>query len=427
MFWFDFAWDIQHVLNQWWWQINFLLLIVFVLLIQLTWKKPINGLALTIVLLPTYLIRSQIWFLPFTYLEICIWAVFLTWFIKNLTTKNSLQYFSNPYRAPIILIIIAATISLFISPEVRQAAGLWKAYFIEPIMLFTVAVNTIKNKSDKETILWALGLSILTISLLAIYQKFSAFGIFQPAWVASDHRRVTSIFSSPNAVGLYLGPIIILYSTWIINDFKKIKATVLKFIIMLPALLAVWFTVSQGTWLGLAAATVFLAFFGWDKKKTILLVIAGGLILFATPVIREKAWPILTFADASGQNRLILISMSADYLGTSAKNFLLGAGILGFADIQNQLRDPLKLEALLYPHNIVLNFWLEIGLLGLIGFGWIIAKFYYKGLKQLQASPDWITLGVLAAMITVLIHGLIDVPYFKNDLAVLFWLIVALL
>jgi len=29
-------------------------------------------------------------------------------------------------------------------------------------------------------------------------------------------------------------------------------------------------------------------------------------------------------------------------------------------------------------------------------------------------------------MVVVLIHGLVDVPYFKNDLAILFWIVYAL-
>ncbi len=33
----------------------------------------------------------------------------------------------------------------------------------------------------------------------------------------------------------------------------------------------------------------------------------------------------------------------------------------------------------------------------------------------------------MAAMVVIVIHGLVDTPYFKNDLAILFWLIIGLL
>jgi len=32
----------------------------------------------------------------------------------------------------------------------------------------------------------------------------------------------------------------------------------------------------------------------------------------------------------------------------------------------------------------------------------------------------------MCSMIVIIIHGLVDAPYFKNDLAMMFWLLVAL-
>ena len=34
---------------------------------------------------------------------------------------------------------------------------------------------------------------------------------------------------------------------------------------------------------------------------------------------------------------------------------------------------------------------------------------------------------LMASMIALLVHGLVDVPYFKNDLAVLFWLLIGMM
>ena len=42
-------------------------------------------------------------------------------------------------------------------------------------------------------------------------------------------------------------------------------------------------------------------------------------------------------------------------------------------------------------------------------------------------TPDGaLQLGVLLALVAVVVHGLVDVPYFKNDLCLLFWTLVAL-
>ncbi|MCA9389730.1 MAG: hypothetical protein KC585_03955, partial [Candidatus Magasanikbacteria bacterium] len=67
-----------------------------------------------------------------------------------------------------------------------------------------------------------------------------------------------------------------------------------------------------------------------------------------------------------------------------------------------------------YPHNIILNFWVETGLAGLLAFFWIV----FAWLKKKEA--------MLLPLVALLIHGLVDVPYFKNDLAIVFFLVLAL-
>lgn len=431
MFNFDFTTDIQAWLNQFWWQINFLLLILIVVLGYLAIKKPIRAVCLTIILLPTYLFRSKISFLPFTFFELCILVTFFGWcfhehkyIYQRLIAKLNLTAL-----VPIILILLAATISVFIAPSFSTAAGIWKAYFIEPCLLYIVLRNTTQAPKNKEKIILALGISALPIILLAIYQKFTAFGIAQPDWILPSTRRVTSIFTSPNAVGLLLGPITLIYFGWLIQEIKNKKLLItnlLKIGFIILSLIAIYLTRSQGTWLGLAAGGAFLMFFGWNKKLTIALAIIGIITLITVAPLRDKLMPVILFQDLSGQNRLILWQMSKDYLLTSPKNFIFGAGIGGFALFQNQLRNPLKMEPLLYPHNIILNFWLEIGLLGLLGIILFTKNSFCEKFKAIRLEKNWLTLGIMSAIVAIIIHGMIDVPYFKNDLAILFWLIIGL-
>ncbi|MFA6410325.1 MAG: O-antigen ligase family protein [Candidatus Buchananbacteria bacterium] len=434
MFWFDFNWQIQTFLNQFYLELNFLLLVILVVLGYLSYKKPIYAAAGTIILLPTYLVRSQIWFIPITFLELCILITFFGWLIKTKPYKSKLSL--KNYGWPILLVLFGASVAVLIAPDKIAATGLWKAYFIEPILFFLVLTDVAKLPENKKIILWALGIGSLIISLLAIYQKFTAFGIAQPIWIGQSRRRTTSIFSSPNAVGLYLGPIVAIYLPWLLGEWKNYKATICKIIILAAAVLAIIFSVSAGALVGLVGALVFIIFvLIWPKiknwkdqlNKPILpaIILAAVLIILVGSIFGNK---ILSskINGLSGQNRLVLWQMSEKYLIASPKNFVLGAGILGFAKFQNEQRDPLKMEPLLYPHNILLNFWLEIGLVGLAGLVWLIILFF-KNAKKDWRQFKWLKLGLMAAMITIIIHGLVDVPYFKNDLAVLFWLIVSLI
>jgi O-antigen ligase len=86
-------------------------------------------------------------------------------------------------------------------------------------------------------------------------------------------------------------------------------------------------------------------------------------------------------------------------------------------------------EIYLYPHNIFLNFWSELGLAGVLLFIWIIVKYLLVSFKLLAKDNKnkFIILGFLSAMVVIITHGLVDVPYFKNDLAIMFWVLVAMI
>ena len=93
------------------------------------------------------------------------------------------------------------------------------------------------------------------------------------------------------------------------------------------------------------------------------------------------------------------------------------------------------MEIYLYPHNIFLNFWSELGILGALIFDWLIVKYliislglflFNKKIKQ-NSVNRYLALGLFSAMIVILVHGLVDVPFFKNDLAALFFILLALL
>ncbi|MBU1164503.1 O-antigen ligase family protein [Patescibacteria group bacterium] len=433
MFIFDFPWEIQHFFTDFWLAVNITLLLILGVLVYLALKKPVWANFLVIILLPTYLFRSNIFWLPLTYLEICIWIVFVALIVRMIINKEKVKtHFQYPYKWPILIILLSATISVFISTNLTAAAGLWKAYFVESLMFFIVLINTVKSKKDRDIILWALGISTLSISLLAIYQKFTAFGIAESAWVAPDIRRVNAMFTSPNSVALYLVPIMMIYIGWMLDDIKNKLfdfGFISKLLIFILSCLAVVYTVSQGAWLALAAALFFFLFFTVSKKWTTAIVISLVILTLLIPQTKNLIISV-GIESPSAQNRFVLWQGSLDYLTSSAKNFIFGAGLFGFSDILDTFRDPLKMEPLIYPHNIILNFWMEIGLLGLIGFVWLIFDFFEKGFKKLIVGDfgqsRLLLIGILAAMITILIHGLIDVPYFKNDLSVLFWIIAGL-
>jgi hypothetical protein len=423
----------------------FLLILYLIFFTFLAWQRISWAVALLIALLPSYLIRFSFLGIPLTLLEVMILVLFVVWLIKNLRLIKNYQWLTTEYFLPFSLFLLIATISILVSPNLRAALGIWKAYFIEPILFFVVFTNVFgrsrrdrlsitqahknlsnSNRSQKNLrglknlnlITYALGFSALYISLFAIYQKFTGFAIPE-AWYPEESRRVTSFFGYPNALGLYLAPIAVLYL-----GISKLKIKLFSLLVILLSVVAIIFAHSEGALAGILAGVFFFLFFSWNKKRTIIILLIFIILAFTLPLTRNYILPIITFQDESGPIRL---AMWKETLQMLKDRPLLGAGLAGYQTRVAPYHQAPHIEIYLYPHNIFMNFWSELGLAGLIIFLWIVVKFYKIGFRKKLTSNNRLAVSLMAAMSCILIHGLVDVPYFKNDLSVIFWLLIGMM
>ena len=84
-----------------------------------------------------------------------------------------------------------------------------------------------------------------------------------------------------------------------------------------------------------------------------------------------------------------------------------------------------------HPHNWVLDFWLRLGLPGLVWILTALAWLLWQGgqiwREQKGTACGALALGLVASLVDFAVHGLLDMAYFTMDLALTFWLSVALL
>jgi len=399
---------------------NYFLLIALLILFGLICFKNFKlGLALFIFLLPAYIIRFQFGGIPSTVLELCFFVLFLIWLAKrpNLAPLKKISWL-----APMGLFLLAATINIFISPDKLASLGIWKAYFIEPILFFLILTTTLKSKKDWVYVLNALILSGLAIALFAIVQKFTGL-VIPDAW--QEERRVTSIFGYPNAVGLYLAPIMIICFGFIIKAIqsKKILPIIFYLLSFLIFSLAVFWSKTEAAWIAILAAIFIFCLFKKNLRYLAIgLLILLILIIALVPALREPALEKILLQDWSGQVRLTTWGESWNMLKA---NPIFGAGLSGYPLAMTAFHKADYLEIFQYPHNFILNFWAEIGLLGLAAWLWLMAKAGITGLKNIK-KQFFLSALLISFLAVILIHGLVDVPYFKNDLSMMFWIFMAL-
>jgi O-antigen ligase len=155
-----------------------------------------------------------------------------------------------------------------------------------------------------------------------------------------------------------------------------------------------------------------------------------ALILLAliVPTTRAVILAVATGRDVSTDVRTVVWQGTVRLLKDRP---IQGAGLGGFPIVYNEYRLAKHTELLLYPHNILLNFWVELGFAGVIVMAWLFCSAIAQAVRAAQSLREplsrTVTLGALAALIGMAAYGLVDVPYVKNDLALLFWFCLAMI
>ncbi len=392
-------------------------------------------LAILFALLPTYTIRFHLGTLPLNLLEIlCVLfsLAFAAWLeIKKLPdgTKLRDEYFkfvgSQNQALQIFsgLFLIAGLASAFVNKSGRSF-GLFIVLFFFPIILFYPIKFLLQNPISKARFIKWMLIVVGIFSLYGIIQYFTLVGLPSAWWGNSvEPKRALSFFEYPNAFGLFLAPLLAFLLPFIfakpgLASGNRDWFYRLYYLLGLGALVL---TLSRGAWLGFLAAIVIFALIGANKKTRQILV--GGIILCAIIVfsfanLRYRV--LLPFVgEKSSVSRLSLWQTAGKMIKDSP---VLGKGLYGFpTNFAKYNTDP-NLTELNYPHNIFLNFWVETGLLGLISFLVIVLV----SLKQAWKYKGLANIGIILFLVALLVHGLIDAPYLKNDLALLFWMVLAL-
>lgn len=395
-------------------------------------RRPL-ALAAFCALLPAYLLRFSvplpgIGALPSTLLEVFFWELFLAWLCTDGIRPGAWDALSR-WAEPVALFAAGATVAVLVSPDLRSALGLWRAYVLEPLLFFPMFTDIVTRGRRGLWILGALGGLLAAVGATAVYQKITGFGIPNPVWAAPETRRVTSVFGYPNAIGLLSAPLVVLMAGWALASLRA-KRAVEKAYASLPAaaaclgLAAIVFAVSQGAMIGVAAG---LAAFGLLDRRlrpwTLGLIIAASLATMLVRPIRDEVSILASLRDDSGSVRTIIWKETAAMLDDAP---VFGAGLSGYPARIAPYHKADWIEIFQYPHDLFLNFWSETGLIGLAGFLWIVGRFFREA-YALRGRGGWIVPAGAAAMIALLVHGLVDVPYFKNDLAFLFWMLVGMI
>lgn len=377
-----------------------------------------------IALTPTYVIRFSFYGVPLNLLEIVVGLfllIFIVWEYKKDRLVQFLSFLKNEPRSFFILLflfLLSGIISTFISPETFKAAGQFLVLFLLPLLVYYPAKHILREENNKRIVLNSILILIGIFSIYAIIQYITLLGLPE-MWQGNsvEPKRAISFFKHPNGYALWLAPLLALAMPYV---FKTLLQPSWKHLAWIIGTIGLILSQSRGGLMGLIVAAIFFVVISKNRQLKIALLAALLLLaaLFATvPVLKYRV--LLPFQGEKSTVSRFSYWHTANKM--IAESPVFGKGLHSFQALYPTYNTDPNLDPVNYPHNIFLNFLVEFGAFGLIVFmainAWILRKVWRNRTSY--------GLGVVLFLLALFVHGQIDIAYLKNDLALIYWIVLA--
>ena len=298
---------------------------------------------------------------------------------------------------------------------------------------YFVVVAWLDSRQRIRKVLWALLFSTLVTAMFAFYQQI--IGGYSSLWLYLNPQedysfpwsgRSSSFMGHPNSLASYLNLVLpFALACYVLGQGKWKKLGGWTFGLGFVALLT-----SQSVG-GLAAFVAILVLaiicFARSRKKRLALLAGLCALVCLSYLLRPILNPSHTeeIVGSDAITRLMLWSTAWDEF-VHAPVFGVGWGNFAAPYGGNIPLAPGLLEV----HNIYLQLLAETGLVGFVAFFTLVVKSWRQALHQFRSSLDFLDMalafGVLGALLSVLVHGFIDIPFFAQS-GTLLWVLLALL
>lgn len=361
--------------------------------------------------------------------QLLLLMVATVFFIKSIC-QNEFQLFIRKKWLLILLPFFVATALSMLNAHhfinvIKQAM-----YWSEIVIMAWLAAITIKNREDMEKIVMTMIIIGVITSLIGIIQTLAgpqaAFNTGKELFTIDQGQtmRAYGSLGHPNQLAGYLILLIPITFIQFVESTNRVKRSLLGLgaIVICTALIL---TFSRGGWLAIMLVGIILIYLNIPKKMAMIVALVAALsavvfILNYGPLGKTKSAVmerVVSFAQPEKEDS---VNFRGVCYQTGFKMFQqhpwLGFGAGNYqANINKYFNESYYAwEAInKHIHNWYLQLLIEVGLIGLLAFLWIVFNLFKRLINcwlQLDERYEWQHLsGVMAAITAFLIHNLFDV------------------
>jgi O-antigen ligase len=417
-------------------------LLALPLLAALFSLRPDLGLSLVALTAPFYLLPGHMFYQALSLPEILVLLCGIGIAGRKLRIANPRPSESTDLRLSSIdrsvaLLILAAIVAALAAADWRAAFFELSAVFLLPALYYAWLRLARLDDQARWRIVDGLVLGGVGVAVIGLAQYVLGHNV-----VAAEGGlpRLQSVYPSPNNVGLYLGrawplllAVAVLPGGAPMGALAVWKRRRLFYrLALVPLALALALSFSRGALLlGIPAALVTMGWRAGGRYRRVALALVLVCALALIPLLRVPRFAsMLDLRQGSTFFRLELWRSSLTLIREHPW-FGIGPGnFLGAYRTRYVLPSAWQEFNLEHPHNVYLDHWTRLGLLGLLAWLALQGTFWRTMRKHQQSAisnPRFLDLGFAGTMAVVLAHGLVDNTVFFPDLALTFFLMLGII
>jgi putative inorganic carbon (HCO3(-)) transporter len=315
--------------------------------------------------------------------------------------------------------------------------------YLAAYLCFLVNLRTLGHARQAA---WVIIFSATLVALYGLYQwhiKVPPLALWDDPNVEVKMTRVYSFLGNPNLLGGYLLPTSAMTLFFYFGNLGWRKLLLLASLI--AQLVCLYFTYSRGAWIALAAGSlvsfglclsIFWHIFMNNKALkgllfggTALGIVGGGAMVLRSPAIMARIQSLISGGEHSSNQFRINVWNSS--FAMIQDFWLTGIGV------GNKVFQKIYVYYMatgfhaLSTYNIFLEVWVEMGIIGIALFLFMLVVHLARCLWGVVQDIDYTSRLFLAAAFTgltgLLVHGMVDTIFFRPPLQILFWFLLALI
>ena len=417
-----------------------LTILALITLFALIYARLDIGLALIMFFTPYYLLPRPLFDRALSMVEVLSLLVLLAWTIRMVgdPRRSGWPSLSTVYQRmtsldkAVSLFIAVAIVSISWAELTGVAVTDLRQMVLEPGVMYLVLRTTPMTDRARWRIVDLLILTGIMISVIGFYQLVTGTDLIT---AEAGITRMRSVFGTPNNLALNLGRLIPIAASVFLISNQPLRRWLYGAagIVMTVATVL---TLSKGALLlglpiGLALVVIF-----WAGRRGLIAVGVGFGALAASLIPLSRFPRFQSLFDFESGSSFFRVQLWQSALRMLADHPITGVGLDQFLyQYRGRYILPVAWEQpdLSQPHNFLLNYWVRLGIVGLVAGIWIQIAFWklawqvQKKLQNTDSAGRALVVGLMGSMAAFIGHGMVDEVHFVIDLAFIFFMTLGLM